>query len=131
MGKSAPRRDYKSVYPGITPQIASTGVQTAMKVIDGRWKLTILFELFGGRTRRFSELERAIAGVSQKVLASQLRNLERDGVVRRVVHPAVPPKVEYSLTPAGEELCPALDALLYWAQRWKGQPTEAEPQRAD
>ena len=131
MGKSAPERQYKSVYPGITPQIASTGVQTALKVIGGRWKLTILFELFGGRTRRFSELERAIPGVSQKVLASQLRSLERDGVVRRTVHPTVPPKVEYSLTPGGEELCPALDELLSWAQRHRGQPIAADGERAD
>lgn len=131
MGKSAPERQYKSVYPGITPRIASIGVQTALKVIGGRWKLTILFELFGGRTRRFSELERAIPGVSQKVLASQLRGLEHDGVVRRTVHPTVPPKVEYSLTPGGEELCPALDELLYWSQRYKGQPIAADGQRAD
>jgi len=131
MDESVSRREHKSVYPGITPQIAAAGVQAALKVIDGRWKLTILFELFGGRTRRFSELERAIPGVSQKVLAGQLRDLERDGVVRRVVHPAVPPKVEYSLTPGGEEMCPALDELLYWAQRWKAQPTAADPQRAD
>jgi DNA-binding HxlR family transcriptional regulator len=131
MDESASRRQYKSVYPGITPQIAAAGVQTALKVIGGRWKLTILFELFDGRTRRFSELERAISGVSQKVLASQLRDLERDGVVRRVVHPTVPPKVEYSLTPGGEEMCPALDELLSWAQRWKGEPTAADTRRAD
>jgi DNA-binding HxlR family transcriptional regulator len=117
----------KSVYPGITPRIASAGVQKALKVLEGRWKLTILFELFGGRTLRFSELERAIPGVTQKMLIQQLRDLERDGVVSRVVHPVVPPKVEYSLTAGGEELCPALDELLFWAQRWKGQPTSAEP----
>ena len=116
----------KSVYPGITPRIASAGVKQALKVLEGRWKLTILFELFGGRTLRFSELERAIPGVTQKMLIQQLRELERDGVVRRMVHPVVPPKVEYSLTPGGEELCPALDELLFWAQRWKGQPASAE-----
>jgi DNA-binding HxlR family transcriptional regulator len=110
-------RTKKSVYPGITPRIASAGVKEALKVLEGRWKLTILFELFDGRTLRFSELERAIPGVTQKMLIQQLRDLERDGVVRRVVHPVVPPKVEYSLTPGGEELCPALDELLYWAQR--------------
>src|SRR5260370_864355 len=75
----------------------------------------------------FSELERAIPGVTQKMLIQQLRDLESDGIVRRVVHPVVPPKVEYSLTPGGEELCPALDELLFWAQRWKGQPSSAGP----
>jgi DNA-binding HxlR family transcriptional regulator len=83
MGKAGKKEGYtqKSVYPGITPQVASAGVQEALKVLEGRWKLTILFELFKGRTLRFSELERAIRGVSQKMLIKQLRDLERDGVV--------------------------------------------------
>lgn len=114
MGRPAAKRKQKSVYPGITPRIASAGVQEALKVLEGRWKLSILFELFGRRTLRFSELERAIPGVTQKMLIQQLRDLERDGIVRRVVHPVVPPKVEYSLTAWGQALCPALDALLKW-----------------
>ena len=128
MGKTRKKVRYtqKSTYPGITPRVASAGVQEALKVLEGRWKLTILFELFKGRTLRFSELERAIPGVTQKMLIQQLRDLERDGVVSRVVHPVVPPKVEYALTSGGEELCPALDELLFWAQRWKGQPTSAD-----
>jgi DNA-binding HxlR family transcriptional regulator len=125
MAKAKKKHAQKSVYPGITPRIASDGVQAALKVLEGRWKLSILFELFGERTRRFSELERAIPGITQKMLIQQLRDLERDGVVQRIVHPVVPPKVEYRLTPGGEELCPALDELLYWAQRWKGQPRSA------
>jgi DNA-binding HxlR family transcriptional regulator len=125
MDKTGKKKRYakKSMYPGITPRIASAGVQEALKVLEGRWKLTILFELFNGKTLRFSELERAIPGITQKMLIQQLRDLERHGVVRRIVYPVVPPKVEYTLTPGGEELCPALDELLYWAQRWKGQPT--------
>lgn len=119
------KRAQKSVYPGITPRIASVGVQAALKVLEGRWKLTILFELFGRRTLRFSELERAIPGITQKMLIQQLRDLEDDGIVTRIVHPVVPPKVEYRLTPGGEELCPALDELLFWAQRWKAQPTSS------
>lgn len=122
----AKKRPHKSVYPGITPRIASAGVQAALKVLEGRWKLTILFELFGGRMLRFSELERAIPGITQKMLIQQLRDLEGDGIVARTVHPVVPPKVEYRLTPGGEELCPALDELLLWAQRWKGQPRSAQ-----
>lgn len=110
----------KSVYPGITPQIAASGTEAALAVLGGRWKLTILFELFGGRTLRFSELERAIPAITQKMLTQQLRDLEHDGVVQRVDHGTVPPHVDYSLTPAGEEFCPALDELLYWAQRHKG-----------
>jgi DNA-binding HxlR family transcriptional regulator len=64
--------------------------------------------------RRFSELRRSIPAVSEKMLIQQLRQMERDGVVRRFVHPQVPPKVEYSLTDWGQALCPPLDALLTW-----------------
>jgi DNA-binding HxlR family transcriptional regulator len=70
------------------------------------------------RILRFSELERAIPAASQKMLAQQLRQLEADGIVRRVVHAQVPPKVEYALTDWGESLCPSLDALLTWLV-WK------------
>ena len=122
----AKRGAQRSTYPGITPGIAAAGVQAALKVLEGRWKLTILFELFGERTLRFSELERAIPGITQKMLTQQLRDLEHDGVVQRTTHPVVPPKVEYRLTAGGEELCPALDELLLWAQRWRGQPRSAE-----
>ena len=113
----------KSSYPGITPEIAASGVDEALKVLEGRWKLIILFHLFVEETLRLSELERAIPGITQKMLIQQLRGLERDGVVSRLVHAVVPPKVEYKLTPSGKDLCPALDELLYWAQRWKGQPS--------
>jgi DNA-binding HxlR family transcriptional regulator len=90
-------------------------VEDALKILEGRWKLVILFHLFGGKVLRFSELERAIPAVSQKMLIQQLRQMEADGIVRRIIHPQVPPKVEYCLTKWGQSLCPALDALLKWA----------------
>lgn len=96
--------------------LASLSIQNVIRVLEGRWKLVILFQLFGGQVRRFSDLERAIPGVSQKMLIQQLRQLEADGVVTRIVHPQVPPKVEYHLTAWGQSLCPALDALLVWAE---------------
>lgn len=102
-----------------TPASAAAGIEHAIRMLEGRWKLVILFHLFGDRTLRFSDLERAIAGISQKMLTQQLRQLERDGVVARTVHPQVPPKVEYHLTEWGQALCPALDGLLTWAE---GQP---------
>ena len=102
----------------VTPQMAATGVETALRMLEGRWKMVIVFHLFDRGTLRFSELERAIPGVSQKVLINQLRELERDGIVERQVYPQVPPKVEYKLSPWGEQMCPALDLLLEWtAQR--------------
>jgi DNA-binding HxlR family transcriptional regulator len=94
---------------------AARDVEQAFKVLEGRWKLLILFHLFGGKILRFSELERAIPAISQKMLIQQLRQMERDGMVRRIVHHQVPPKVEYALTDWGQALCPALDALLKWA----------------
>jgi DNA-binding HxlR family transcriptional regulator len=94
---------------------AAEGVEQAFKILEGRWKLVILFHLFGGKLLRFSDLERAIPAISQKMLIQQLRQMEKDGVVRRIVHHQVPPKVEYGLTDWGQALCPALDALLTWA----------------
>ena len=100
-----------------TPATAASGVEKAIKFLEGRWKLVILFHLFGGRTLRFSDLHRAIPGISQKMLAQQLRRLETDGIVQRTVHGQVPPKVENRLTEWGQALCPALDALLKWAEK--------------
>ena len=105
----------KSEQADLTPTSAAKGVEDALKILEGRWKLVILFHLFGGKVLRFSELERAIPAVSQKMLIQQLRQMEVDGIVRRIVHPQVPPKVEYCLTKWGQALCPALDALLKWA----------------
>lgn len=98
-----------------TRETAAAGVEKALKLLEGRWKLVILFHLFGGRVLRFSDLERAIPAVSQKMLIQQLRQLEHDGIVKRTIFHQVPPKVEYSLTDWGQALCPALDALLTWA----------------
>lgn len=100
---------------GYTRETATEGIEQALKMIEGRWKLVILFHLFGGRIMRFSELERAIPEISQKMLIQQLRQMEADGIVQRTVYPEVPPKVEYGLTEWGQSLCPALDALLTWA----------------
>lgn len=98
-----------------TRETAAEGVENVLKLLEGRWKLIILFHLFGGNMMRFSDLERAIPAVSQKMLIQQLRQMEADGIIRRIVHHQVPPKVEYCLTQWGQALCPALDALLSWA----------------
>ena len=99
----------------LTPSSAASGVENVLRILEGRWKLVILFHLFGGKVLRFSDLERAIPAISQKMLIQQLRQMEADGIVRRIVHHQVPPKVEYCLTDWGQSLCPALDALLKWA----------------
>ena len=100
-----------------TPETAAADVEKALHVLGGRWKLIILFHLFGGKQQRYSELERLIPGISPKMLAQQLRQLEGDGLISRKLYPQVPPKVEYRLTDWGQALCPALDAVLQWAEQ--------------
>ena len=99
----------------VTPDMAASGIEQAFRMLEGRWKMVIIFHLFDRGTLRFSELERAIPSASQKMLIQQLRDLERNGIVSRKVYPQVPPKVEYQLTPWGQAMCPALDSLLEWA----------------
>ena len=82
---------------GYTPVTAASGVEQAFKFLEGRWKLVILFHLFGGNMLRFSELERAIPAISQKMLIQQLRQMESDGIVRRLIHHQLPPRDEYGL----------------------------------
>jgi DNA-binding HxlR family transcriptional regulator len=108
----------------VTPDMAASGVEAAFRILEGRWKMVIIFHLFDRGVLRFSELERAIPTVSQKMLIQQLRDLERDGIVSRTVYPQVPPKVEYDLTAWGKAMCPALDALLEWAAL---RPTPSVP----
>ncbi|MBA6434303.1 winged helix-turn-helix transcriptional regulator [Streptomyces sp. GMR22] len=91
-------------------------VEHALGILRGRWKLLIIHHLLVRRPRRFSDLERAIPEVTQKMLIQQLRALESDGVVRRIVYDEVPPHVEYELTPAGAGLATALYALHDWAE---------------
>lgn len=100
-----------------SPESAASGVEQVLRLLEGRWKLIILFHLFDGKVQRYSDFEKLIPGNSQKMLAQQLRQLESDGIVSRTVYPQVPPKVEYRLTEWGQALCPALDAMLKWAEK--------------
>ena len=93
-------------------------VRRGLHVIDGRWKLTIIFRLFATPTQRFSELERGIEGISHKMLSAHLRELERDGVVKRTEHGTKPPKIVcYELTPRGLALRPILRGLRLWSTK--------------
>ena len=98
-----------------TPASAAVGIEHAIRMLEGRWKLVILFHLFGGRKLRFSDLERAIPAISQKMLIQQLKELEKDGIVTRTVYPQVPPRVEYTLSEMGVALGPSMEALIDWA----------------
>jgi DNA-binding HxlR family transcriptional regulator len=87
--------------------------ETTLGIIGGKWKLLILRELLAG-VSRFGELRRRVSGISEKMLAQHLRELERDGIIARKTYPEVPPKVEYSLTASGKTLKPIIDGLHEW-----------------
>ncbi|MCQ8769023.1 winged helix-turn-helix transcriptional regulator [Streptomyces telluris] len=91
------------------------GIDAAIDVVDGKWKVLILWAL-DERARRFGETRRLLPGISEKVLAQQLRELEADGIVHREVYDQVPPKVEYSLTEQGRSLNAALAPLGAWGK---------------
>ena len=88
--------------------------QRALRVLSGKWKGEILWQLVDGK-QRFGQLRRAIPDVTQHMLTTQLRDLESEGLVKRTVFPEVPPRVEYEMTPAARALRPVFDELFRWA----------------
>lgn len=90
-------------------------IERAVTILDGKWTLLILRELFGG-TRRFGELRSVLDGVSPKTLTERLRELEARGVVERTIYPEVPPRVEYKLTKRGKAAWPVIEALRGWGE---------------
>lgn len=91
-------------------------VATTFDMIIGKWKIAILLNLNHYGTMRFSELQHSIPDVTQKVLTSQLRELEQEEIIKRVVYPQFPPKVEYSLTEYGESLRSILEIMHQWGE---------------
>lgn len=92
-------------------------IETTIELIGGKWKVIILYHLLTDGVLRFSELKRNAPGVTQKMLTSQLRELEAVGLLTRKVYPIVPPKVEYTITPLGTSLGPILEAMKGWGQQ--------------
>lgn len=90
-------------------------VETALDVLAGKWKILILWYL-RRETLRFSELQKMLPRVTQKMLIQKLRELESDGIVNRKVYPVVPPKVEYSLSEYGQTLKPILKQMYLWGE---------------
>jgi len=91
------------------------GVEAALEVMGGKWKPLIIYHLMTGR-KRTSELRRLMPDITQKMLTTQLRGLEKDGIVARKMYKEIPPKVEYDLTSYGWGLKTALDLLCYWGE---------------
>jgi len=89
----------------------------AMSMLEGRWKFAILYVLSARGTLRFKELERAIPGISTRMLTKELKHLESHGIVSRVAYATVPPKVEYSLTEIGKSTAPVIAEISRWGER--------------
>ncbi|MFF9132132.1 winged helix-turn-helix transcriptional regulator [Streptomyces sp. NPDC014806] len=112
---------------GVTPQVVNAHACPVREVLDrvaGKWSVQILVAAAHGPIR-FTELERGIEGISRRMLTLTLRQLERDGLVTRTVHPTVPPRVEYALTPVARELHETLQRLTDWAERNRQYIAEA------
>jgi DNA-binding HxlR family transcriptional regulator len=95
------------------PELCS--VETTARIVGGRWKAAVLEQLLQG-VKRFSELKRAIPGITQRTLSQQLRDLRGTGIVERTVHADTPPRVVYAVTPLGKSLGPLLDAMCHWGK---------------
>lgn len=95
-------------------------VETTLTLISNRWKVLILRDLME-KTMRFGELKKSIGSISQKVLTSNLRDMEEQGLLTRKVYPEVPPRVEYTLTELGRSLSPILDAMKDWGENYQQQ----------
>ena len=102
-------------------------VRDVLDRLGDKWSLLVV-ELLGAGTQRFTELRRDVDGISQRMLTLTLRRLERDGLVRRTVHPVVPPRVDYELTPLGRSLLDAIAPLVTWARHHRADVAAA---RAD
>ncbi|PAF32667.1 helix-turn-helix domain-containing protein [Paenibacillus sp. 7516] len=107
-------------FKGKVKNIQDTPFGYTVSVIGGKWKMVILYLLAEGQTVRFNDLKRQIGAITYKMLSSQLKELEADGLVNRKEYPQVPPKVEYSLTAKAESLLPIMEELCEWGV--KNQP---------
>lgn len=102
----------------ITKELPACPVETTLTLISDRWKVLILRDLMDG-TKRFGELKKSIGHITQKVLTSNLRDMEASGLLTRTVYAEVPPRVEYTLTETGYSLKPILDAMWDWGLAYK------------
>lgn len=110
----------ESTSQSTAPNLPACPVETTLTLISDKWKVLILRDLLTG-TKRFGELRKSIGTVSQKVLTSQLRQMEESGLLTRKVYAEVPPRVEYTLIELGYSLKPIMDAMWAWGENYKKQ----------
>lgn len=117
---------------GLTPNILdpNCGSRRVLNLIADKWTILIIYVLARG-TQRYGQLQREIGGISQKVLTQTLRKMEEDGLVKRTIHPVIPPRVDYSLTELGETLMEPLSAICRWAEIHLNEVEQARVQYPD
>ncbi len=103
-------------------ELPACPVETTLMLISNRWKVLIIRDLLDG-TKRFGELKKSVGNISQKVLTSNLRSMEADGLLKREIFPEVPPRVEYTLTETGYSLKPVLASMVDWGLAYKKKNT--------
>lgn len=117
MNNSAPKDFTDLQYEERVQTQLECAVERTIAVIGGKWTTLILRDLLTG-TKRFGELRANLDGISPKTLTDRLRELEDQGIVRRTIHPEIPPRVEYDLTDKGRSLSPIIEAMAAWGARW-------------
>ncbi len=98
-------------------KLEDTGFHYTMSIIQGKYKMVILYALMEFQVVRFNEMQKYIGSITYKTLSSTLKQLEADGLVNRKEYPQIPPKVEYSLTDKGKSLIPILDQMCEWGDK--------------
>ncbi|WP_455539703.1 winged helix-turn-helix transcriptional regulator [Terrisporobacter sp.] len=106
-------------YKGTVVDNQDTSFGYTLSIINGKWKLLIIFYLSKHGTVRYNELQRMIGKITYKTLSSTLKEMESDGLIHREEYPQIPPKVEYSLTEKGQTLCPIIQSMCQWGDRNK------------
>ena len=115
----AKRAGYRTALPAANIYTVPCPVIHALRLIGGKWKLPILWHLFDAETVRYNGLKRSVVGVTNIMLTQCLRELEADGLVRRIDYGEVPPRVEHSLTETGQSLRTVIDAIWTWGEEHK------------
>lgn len=108
--------EYKNEVQPVRADLPACPVQTCVQLIGTKWKLLIMRDLLMNGSMRFGALKKSVGGISQKVLTSNLREMEDAGLIARRVYPEVPPRVEYLLTDTGESLRPVINAMQKWGE---------------
>jgi DNA-binding HxlR family transcriptional regulator len=110
--------------------VVNCPVTATMNIIGGKWKILII-HLINNDINRFGKLSMILKDISRQMLTTQLRDLERDGILKRVIYPEIPPRVEYFLTPKGKALVPVLDALKNWGLEFEMEAILSQSENND